>query len=65
MRRKPRWVDSCPFVVKTSSTPHPQSLSPFEAEREELKPEFLKPIVHFLEMEVERAKFFEFAGLEM
>jgi hypothetical protein len=30
-----------------------------------LKSQFPEPAVHFLEMEVERAKFSEFAGLEM
>src|SRR5690242_18358493 len=30
-----------------------------------LQPQFLEPVLHFLEMEVERAEFFEFAFLEM
>jgi hypothetical protein len=30
-----------------------------------LKSQLLEPAVHFLEMEIERAEFFEFAGLEM
>ena len=29
------------------------------------QPQFFEPVLHFLEMEVERAEFFEFAGLEM
>jgi len=29
------------------------------------QPQFLEPVLHFLEMEIERAEFFQFAGFEM
>src|SRR6266705_3304817 len=36
-----------------------------QCRRRSIQPQFLKPVVHFLEMKVERAEFFEFARLEM
>jgi hypothetical protein len=56
-------VNLCPFVVESISTPHPQSLSPIKAEREESQPQLLEPVVHFLEMKIPRAEGFAFAGL--
>ena len=50
----PICVNSCAFVVAVSAS-----------SRRRLQAQLLKPVVHFFEMEVERAEGFEFALFEM